>query len=320
LQAIGRDITRLKQSEQALLESETRLSLIFNNTSDLQILLRVEPNGRLVAQTANRAYEAVIRRILPDIPYNVIGRDRAEYLLECGFPPELIEAETRLYRQAIESHSPVHYDTELPVPGGGLLALDISIEPILNIEGQCTHVLWLSRDVTERKQAEKALKEYSEQLETMVADRTKRLIEAQEQLVRQERLAVLGQLAGGVAHELRNPLGVLNNAAYFLKLTLAEADETTREYLDIIASRVYDAEKIITDLLHLSRTQPTERYKVAIADLVNEVFAQHPPPEQIEVITDIPINLPPVVVDPSQIEQVLTNLIINAYQAMKDNG
>ena len=85
------------------------------------------------------------------------------------------------------------------------------------------------------------------------------LKEAQEKLIRKEKLAVLGELAGGVAHELRNPLGVLSNAIYFLKITLADADETTKEYLDIISAEIRKSEKIVTDLLGFSRTRLTEK-------------------------------------------------------------
>jgi len=173
----------------------------------------------------------------------------------------------------------------------------------------------------ERKQAEAALQEYSERLEEMVEERTKDLREAQEQLVRREKLAVLGQLAGGVGHELRNPLGVISNAVYFLKMALSDPDETTREYLDMISSEVRDSTKIISDLLDFSRTRQPEREEIAVSDLVAQVLAKRPPPEDVEVTTQIPADLPPVFVDPRQIvDQVLGNLVTNGYQAMPDGG
>jgi phosphoglycerate-specific signal transduction histidine kinase len=110
-------------------------------------------------------------------------------------------------------------------------------------------------------QAEEALQEYSGRLEEIVAERTAelqqtilQLQETQERLTRQEKLAVLGQLAGSVGHELRNPLGVINNALYFLNMVLSEAGETVKEYLNLIADRVSEADKIVADLL--SDTRP----------------------------------------------------------------
>ena len=167
---------------------------------------------------------------------------------------------------------------------------------------------------------EKALKQYSEHLEEMVEERTRELRAAQERLVRREKLAVLGQLAGGVAHELRNPLGVISNAIYFLQMTLPDASETTREYLDIVSSEVRGAEKIVSDLLNLSRTRTAEKEKIAVSALVSRMLEKRPPPEDVEVTTQIPSDLPPVFVDPRQMRQVLGNLVTNAYQAMPDGG
>ncbi len=174
---------------------------------------------------------------------------------------------------------------------------------------------------TERKRAEEALKEYSERLEEMVEERTQELREAQEQLVRREKLAVLGQLAGGVGHELRNPLGVISNAVYFLQLTLPDADETTKEYLEMISAEVRNSTKIISDLLDFSRTRLPDREEVAVSELVAEVLETRPPPEGVQVTTQIAPDLPPVLVDPRQIGgQVLVNLVVNAYQAMPEGG
>jgi C4-dicarboxylate-specific signal transduction histidine kinase len=178
----------------------------------------------------------------------------------------------------------------------------------------------LQKEITERKQAEEALKEYSERLEEMVEERTQELRDTQEQLVRRERLAVLGQLAGSVSHELRNPLGVISNAVYFLQLTIPDADETTKEYLEIISEEVRNSTKIVSDLLDFSRTRLPDREEVAVSELVAQVLEKRPPPEEVEVITDIAPNFPLVFVDSRQIGQVLANLVVNAYQAMPEGG
>jgi PAS domain S-box-containing protein len=176
------------------------------------------------------------------------------------------------------------------------------------------------QDITAMKQAEQALKEYSERLAEMVEARTKELQEAQEQLVRQEKLAFLGQLAGGVGHELRNPLGVITNAIYFLQMVLPDADERVKEYLNLIASRVDEAEKIVSDLLNLSRIKPTAKESVAVSTLVAETLRRHPPSEQVVVATNLASDLPAVFVDAQQIGQVLSNLVTNAYQSIPQGG
>jgi signal transduction histidine kinase len=178
----------------------------------------------------------------------------------------------------------------------------------------------VQRELTERVRAEEAMKEYSERLEEMVEQRTQALRDAQDELVQKERLATLGRLAGSVAHEIRNPLGVISNAVYFLHTTLPDASETTSEYLGIISSEVHGAEKIVSDLLDFSRTRLPAREKIAVSALVSQVLERRPPPENVKVTTEIAPDLPPVYVDPRQMGQVLGNLVTNAYQAMPGGG
>jgi len=75
---------------------------------------------------------------------------------------------------------------------------------------------------------------------------------------------VLGQVAGSVGHELRNPLGVMSNAVYFLQTMLTDADETTKEYLDIIKDEIASSERIVSDLLDSVRTKPPQIQTVAL--------------------------------------------------------
>jgi len=168
--------------------------------------------------------------------------------------------------------------------------------------------------------SEQALQTYSEELETRVEERTKELHDAQDRLVRREKLAILGQLAGGVGHELRNPLGVISNACYYLQTTLTDADEKTTEYLGIIDSEVSRSTKIISDLLDFSRTKASERQEVTIAELVASVLNRQPPPSQVEITNAVRDDLSAVYVDEAQIVQVLGNIISNAYQAMPEGG
>jgi signal transduction histidine kinase len=103
-------------------------------------------------------------------------------------------------------------------------------------------------------------------------------------------------------------------------MTLSAADETTREYLDIISSEVRNSTKIVSDLLDFARTRPAEREKIAVSELVAQSLEKRPPPENVEVVTEIASDLPPVFVDPRQMGQVLGNLVTNAYQAMPEGG
>ena len=105
-----------------------------------------------------------------------------------------------------------------------------------------------------------------EHLEQRIAERTRdlnttleQLHDAQDALVRRERLAMLGQLSSGVGHELRNPLGVMTNAVYFLKAVLTTAPAKVHEYLEILQQQITLSEKIVGDLLDFARQKPPQR-------------------------------------------------------------
>lgn len=175
-------------------------------------------------------------------------------------------------------------------------------------------------NIAERRRAEKRLREYSQQLEERVERRTRELRETQEQLLRQERLAFLGQLAGGVSHELRRPLATIGNSLYYLKTVHAGADDDTLEHLEIIRSQIHNMDKIIHDLLGSLRLRPQTVGRVELGPWLADVLARHPPPAGIAVLTDLDAELPAAWIDAAQMEQVLSNLITNAYQAMPDGG
>jgi len=168
----------------------------------------------------------------------------------------------------------------------------------------------------ERKRAEQALKEYSERLEEMVEERTKELREAQEQLVRREKLAVLGQLAGGMGHELRNPLGAIKNAAYFLNMVLEEPDPEVKEALEILEKEVGTSERIISSLLDFARAKPPIRRKVNVNDVLREALSRTTVPDNVQVVSQLDETLPAILADPDQLTQVFGNIILNAIQAM----
>jgi len=162
-----------------------------------------------------------------------------------------------------------------------------------------------------------------EELEAYIAEikRTEeQLIEAQEDLVRKEKLAILGQLSGSVGHELRNPLTVMSNAVYFLKMAHAGGDETTREYLDMIKHEIDNSQRIISDLLDFARTRTPQTKSVMARQLLDESLVKCVIPENVELHADLSDTLPLLRIDPLQMNQVFQNLITNAVQAMPDGG
>jgi signal transduction histidine kinase len=156
-------------------------------------------------------------------------------------------------------------------------------------------------------------------LQHTVAIRTRQLEEAQESLVRREKLATIGQLSSGVAHELRNPLGVINNAVFYLDAVQADATPQVREYHEIIHRQVSLATKIVNDLLDFARKPPANLKSVSLDQVVLPQLRDIPL-DGVRVEQDLPPTLPPVIVDPVHAGQVVYNLVTNAVQAMGDAG
>lgn len=144
--------------------------------------------------------------------------------------------------------------------------------------------------------------------------------EIQEQLARSEKLALLGQLAGGVGHELRNPLGSIKNAAYFLKMVLEKPEPEVKETLEILEKEIAASEYIISSLLDFARSKPPARSKVDVNDLLHEVISHTIIPEKIKVVSKLDESRPLILADPDQLSQVFKNLILNALQAMPEAG
>ena len=216
----------------------------------------------------------------------------------------------RLLADASQRLATGDFDMPLPKPGNDEVGILVNSFAGMR-DAVRTHTQRLSeaneqlkREIAERKQAEEALRR------------------AQEDLVRQEKLSILGQMSGSVGHELRNPLGVMSNAVYFLKTVHADADETTKEYLDIIGAEIANSQRIITDLLDFARTTPPRRVTVAAGELVRQSLERCSIPEhvKVEVAVEVPEELSMLNVDPLQMGQVLTNFIVNGVQAMPNGG
>ena len=163
----------------------------------------------------------------------------------------------------------------------------------------------LEKEITGRKRAEKELRAANEEL-----------IQTQEELVRREKLAILGQLAGGVSHELRNPLSAIKNAVYFLNMVLEQPEPEVKETLDILEREVATSERIISSLLDFARPKPPTRQKVDINSVVQEALFRAVVPDNVKVVSRLGKALPVILADPDQLGQVFGNIILNAVQAM----
>jgi signal transduction histidine kinase len=165
-----------------------------------------------------------------------------------------------------------------------------------------------------------SVRQARENLEEQVRDRTRALELTRDALVRKERMAVLGQLASSVGHELRNPLGVISNVVYYLNATLKNTPGRVHEHLRILSEQVKLAEKIIADILDFTRAKPPEVSEVPIAQFLDEQIPRVTLPSGIRIERDLDPDLAPMQVDRVQVGQVFINVLTNAVQAMDGKG
>ncbi len=178
------------------------------------------------------------------------------------------------------------------------------------------------RLLTERNlaESEKRYRDLANTLEEKVEKRTQTLKDTQEQLLKTEKMAALGEMAGSVGHELRNPLAVISNTIYLLKNKPSQLDRQTNEYISMIEKETLNATRIITDLLDYSRIQTTPRERVDIVALLIDIIGKQAIPKSINLENNVKENLPLVNANPQQLEQIIINLLSNAIEAMPDGG
>jgi two-component system NtrC family sensor kinase len=179
------------------------------------------------------------------------------------------------------------------------------------------------------RQREDAITQLNRDLEVKVRERTveleeknRLLIKTQGELVKAEKLAAVGELAAGVAHEINNPMAIIRGNAEVLMFDL-KPDHPNREEAEIIAHQVARVESIVGNLLSFARHQRKALKPVALDQVLDDILRQvkhHVPLEGIEVRREYDMGNVAVEGDENQLGQVFTNLIVNAVQSMKQGG
>ena len=173
--------------------------------------------------------------------------------------------------------------------------------------------------VSENRRQAKRYRLLAEEL----AETNRRLEQAQEEARRSERLAALGQLTAGLAHEIRNPLAVIKGAAETLTRRLQSADPLTTEVAGYISSEVNRLNTVVTRFLNFARPLKLERRPTQIPPLLDravKVAGERWPEAKVEVVRHYADGLPEMNVDPDLSEQAFANLVLNAYEAMQETG
>ena len=171
-------------------------------------------------------------------------------------------------------------------------------------------------------EAREDLTQWGRTLERRVEERTQELRETQGQLIQSEKLASLGKMAAGVAHEINNPLTSILLNTYLLLEDCGETDEE-RESLTLIADEASRAAQIVAGLLDFARQTPAQEVRADINDIIERTVQLHEMQasvRNIRIEKTLDRSLPSVNLDKNKIQQVFSNLIMNAREAMPEGG
>lgn len=253
----------------------------------------------------------------------LVGLPRAELIDKTDsdfFPEEQTEYFWARDREVFAGQI-VHIEEEpITVSGGKLHWLSTTKVPLRGPDGEVTHLVGIIHDITRLKSIEEDLRRSRTEVEKRIEERARELKNAQNALLRKERLVVLGQLTGGLAHQIRTPLTAISNAAAVIRRKLGAAiDPETQTALAILNEEVWEANRIITDLIDFARVRPPSSVDEGVARLVDLALAAVPTVEGITVVRNIPADLR-VWVDERQLRDAIANVIRNGFEAMGDTG
>ena len=286
---IVRDITERREREQALRASEEQYRAVFDASLD-SLVLRDEA-FRIV--DVNPSYEKMSGYSRDE----VVGADHV-----VANPPQIDAAVKALHRRALGGE-PVRMETQMIRRDGRPLHIELS--GVRTVYQGRPHVLYAGRDITERKQAEARHRELEAQLRQA------------------QKMEAIGHLTGGIAHDFNNILtGIMGYLTLAGEREVAQTDAKLARHLQQAQHGATRARELIQQMLTFSRAQKGKPRAVALASLAEEAvkLLGSSLPSSVELRTALETDLPAVMIDPVQLEQILLNLCINARDAMDGAG
>ena len=300
----GRDITERKKAEEELFKNRELLNNIINSTDSIIIARNLNEQLILLNNIQSKHYHMSIEMALGTTPYDV-------------YPKEVADRITSWDKKVFAEGKSFRFEENVPVDGM-LHTYMTNKFPLRDSEGKIYGLGGVITDITERKQMENKLEQYTKNLEKLVEERTKQLQE-------KERLATIGETAGMVGHDIRNPLQSIAGDLYLLDCDIAflpESDtkKSMQESIINIQANLQYIDKIVEDLKDYAKRLEPCMEKINVDKVIEEVMLIVPIPSNLQVDIDVEKGFPLINADFSMLKRVLTNLVQNAVQAMPQGG
>ncbi|MET1013544.1 MAG: EAL domain-containing protein, partial [Paenisporosarcina sp.] len=274
------DITARKKAEEALRESEYKYRLITENMTDLIMLFDIKG----YALYASPSIEKVIGLLKKGIMGFKIG-DRVH--------PEDVPLIIMKFDQIVKTKVPIHVEFRFLHADQKWILMECLGTPVIGENGETEHIIVVGRDITEKRKSE-------------------------EQLSKSEKLSVVGELAAGVAHEIRNPLTSIRGLFQLLQQGIIK-----QEFFEIILDEFNRIEDIIKEFLNLAKPQEIQLKKSDLEKVLKEVetlLESEAHLQNVQIFHQVEPNISPVWCDTNQIKQVFINLIKNSIEAIPNGG
>jgi PAS domain S-box-containing protein len=301
IMGIEQDITERVREQEELFRNQELLQNIINST-DLVIFAR-DLNGRLILlnKTQEKNYRMTEAEALGTTPYDIYSKETAD---------KMTSWDKKVY---VEGKS-YQYEETLFV-NGKVRTYVTNKFPLKDSKGVVYGLGAVITDITDRKKMEEQLEHYSKDLEALVKERTNQLRE-------KERLAGIGETAGMIGHDIRNPLQAIVSELYMARQAMQKGGmgaEEAVESIDFVQEQVDYISKIVQDLQDYARPLKPEFQEADLSDILVKVFSTIAVPDKIKLNVHVKGTLK-TKTDQTFMKRALTNLINNAIQAMPDGG
>jgi PAS domain S-box-containing protein len=289
-QALHAENAERNRAQEALRESEQRLQDVVDNTAAVVFVKDLELRYILINREFERRFQVQRDQIREQTDFDVIPHDVAEFVRGHD-------------RQVIEAGVPLQFEEIIPSYEGDRYYVAVKFL-LRERTGKPYAVCGIATDITERKQAEEALRQ------------------AQAELARVSRVTTMEQLAASIAHEVNQPLAAVVTSGNACLNWLATSPPNLRKARDAIERIVRDGNRagdVLKRVRALVKKAPLTKSVVSVNEVIREVLAlaggelrRH----RVETSTELDFNLPSVMADFVQLQQVLLNLVMNAIESM----
>ena len=276
-------IRGLRAAEQTLTRQQRLLSTVLDMNPDLISMV----DTRMIYQTCNRAFAQSVGKSVEEI------QGLNDFHL---FPEEEAERRNLEGREVLVTGERVDRQERVDGPGGQKWFHVVQI-PVHDESGRFSGLLRMDRDITD-------IREY------------------EEQLIQAQKMESIGKLAGGVAHEINTPLGIILGYAQLLKEDVPPDSQLAQD-LAIVEKQTKVCRKIVADLLGFSRQGQSDKREMCFNNSVMESVSlvRHSfELDRVEIVTRLDDSFPIIYADPEKLKQVWINLLTNAKDAMPEHG